>query len=229
LYLGLNSTWRWRYRVGDIYHHRFWSQIIRWAASDKPQTQFGTRAPVYAHGDPIEVFVKLDEEAIHNFAGQVEIDARILRLGNGGEELAAVVHLSGEARQQLLEKPVANLPPGNYAVELVIPDPQLAEKLLGKRTPQDKKRASFTVTPPDSAEKIHLEANWELLRELAEKSGGRFLKVEEAGQLVDLLAQQIDTSIRSTEFKLWQSWTTLIVVLVLLTLEWVSRKLAGLP
>jgi hypothetical protein len=215
--------------VGDTYHHRFWSQIIRWAASDKPQTQFGTRAPVYAHGDPVDVFVKLEEEAIGNFPGRIEIDARIVRLGPGGEELAAVAHLSGEARQQVLEKPVANLPPGNYAVELDIADLQLAEKLLGKRAPQDKKRVTFTVTPPDSAEKIRLEANWDLLRDLADKSGGRFLKVEEAGQLVDLLAQQIDTSLHPTEFKLWQSWTTLVVVLLLLTLEWVGRKLAGLP
>ena len=23
-------------RIGDVYHHRFWSQTIRWAASDKP-------------------------------------------------------------------------------------------------------------------------------------------------------------------------------------------------
>jgi hypothetical protein len=229
LYLGLNSTWRWRYRVGDVYHHRFWSQIIRWAASDKPQTQFGTRAPVYAHGDPVDVFVKLEEEAIRNFPGRIEIDARILRLGAGGEKLAAVVHLTGDARQQILEKQVTNLPPGNYAVELAIADPQLAEKLLGKRTPQDKKRVNFTVTPPDSAERTRLEANWDLLRELADKSGGRFLKVEQADQLLDLLAQQIDTSVQGSEFKLWQSWTTLIVILLLLTLEWVSRKLAGLP
>src|SRR5262249_31679007 len=26
LYLGVDSTWRWRYRIGDTYHHRFWSQ-----------------------------------------------------------------------------------------------------------------------------------------------------------------------------------------------------------
>src|SRR5262249_19227670 len=29
LFVGLDSTWRWRYKVGDVYHHRFWSQAIR--------------------------------------------------------------------------------------------------------------------------------------------------------------------------------------------------------
>ncbi|HZY89917.1 MAG TPA: vWA domain-containing protein, partial [Gemmataceae bacterium] len=36
LYVGIDSTWRWRFKVGDTYHHRFWGQAIRWAAADKP-------------------------------------------------------------------------------------------------------------------------------------------------------------------------------------------------
>jgi hypothetical protein len=85
------------------------------------------------------------------------------------------------------------------------------------------------VTAADSAEKVQLEANWDLLRQLADKSGGRFLKVEEAGELLNVLAPHWDPSSRPTEHKLSQSWTTLLFVLLLLTLEWVGRKLAGLP
>jgi hypothetical protein len=33
VWMGIDSTWRWRYRVGDRYHHRFWAQLARWAAS----------------------------------------------------------------------------------------------------------------------------------------------------------------------------------------------------
>jgi hypothetical protein len=230
LYLGVDSTWRWRYRIGDTYHHRFWSQIIRWAASDKPQTRFGTRSPVYSHGQNVDVFVRLDAETIRSLPGQIAIEARILRLGPGKEaEPAALVHLSGEGRQQILEKQVANLSPGNYAVELVISDPQFRERLLGRTPTPDRVRATFTVTAADSAEKVNLEANWDLLHELADKSGGRFLKVEEADDLLHLLAPQWDQASRPTEHKLWQSWTMLLVVLLLLTLEWIGRKLAGLP
>src|SRR5262249_40888804 len=31
LYIALDSTWRWRYKVGDQHHHRFWGQVIHWA------------------------------------------------------------------------------------------------------------------------------------------------------------------------------------------------------
>jgi hypothetical protein len=231
MFLGVDSTWRWRYRIGDTYHHRFWSQIIRLAASDKPQTRFGTRAPVYAQGENVEVFVRLDAETIRSWPGQIEIEARILRLGGPGKEEtpAAVVRLSGEARQQMLERQIANLPPGNYAVELSVADPQLRERLLGRMPAKDRSRAAFTVTAADSSEKIQLAANWDLLHEIADKSGGRFLKIEEAGDLLQLLAPQVDESSRPTEHKLWQSWTTLVLVLLLLTVEWVGRKLAGLP
>ncbi|MBL8796267.1 MAG: VWA domain-containing protein, partial [Planctomycetia bacterium] len=61
VYVGVDSTWRWRFRLGDGYHHRFWGQLIRWAASDKPlvagneHIRFGTAQPTYHQGQEVEV------------------------------------------------------------------------------------------------------------------------------------------------------------------------------
>ncbi len=35
LWVGTDATWRWRFRAGDTYHHRFWGQVVRWAAAGK--------------------------------------------------------------------------------------------------------------------------------------------------------------------------------------------------
>jgi hypothetical protein len=35
LWLGIDSTWRWRHRRGDELHHRFWGQITRWATRNR--------------------------------------------------------------------------------------------------------------------------------------------------------------------------------------------------
>ena len=35
LWVGTDGTWRWRHRVGDAYHHRFWGQVVRWAAASQ--------------------------------------------------------------------------------------------------------------------------------------------------------------------------------------------------
>ena len=53
VFVGIDSTWRWRFKKGDTYNHRFWSQVIRWAASDRALVagnefvRFGAREPVY--------------------------------------------------------------------------------------------------------------------------------------------------------------------------------------
>ena len=30
LFVGVDSTWRWRFRADSLYHHRFWGQVVRW-------------------------------------------------------------------------------------------------------------------------------------------------------------------------------------------------------
>ena len=38
LFVGLDSTWRWRYKAGDTYHHRFWGQLVTdWAHVPMPK------------------------------------------------------------------------------------------------------------------------------------------------------------------------------------------------
>ena len=64
LFVGIDSTWRWRFRVGDPYHHRFWGQVARWAAAEKllPAGNRHVRyvaEPVYVR-DEVEVAARLN-------------------------------------------------------------------------------------------------------------------------------------------------------------------------
>jgi hypothetical protein len=239
LFVGIDSTWRWRYRTGDTYHHRFWGQAIRWAASDKPLVtgnefvRFGTRDAVYRHGQDIDLVVRLAEEAGQLGAGAVAA-MRVLRLkdGKGSEESVALVPLGRrEAEPRVLEGKLRDLPAGNYAVELVIPD--LGDKVNAPAGPDGeparKLRATFTVTPPDGGEMVELATNYPLMEEIAAKSGGQVFAAEDTAGLVEALTKRVVTREERSENRLWQWWATLLLVLVLLTVEWVGRKLAGLP
>jgi hypothetical protein len=239
LFVGLDSTWRWRYRTGDTYHHRFWGQAIRWAAADKPLVtgnefvRFGTRDAVYRHGQDIDLVVRLADEAGQLGANAVTA-ARVLRLkdGNAGEESIALVPLNRrEAQQRVLEGKLRDLPAGHYAVELVIPE--LADKLSAPAGPDGeggkKLRATFSVTPPDGEELVELATNYPLMEELAAKSGGQVFAPENTAGLVEALIKRATTHEERAENRLWQWWVTLVLVLSLLTVEWVGRKLAGLP
>ncbi len=233
LFVGLDSTWRWRFKVGDLYHHTFWGAAIRWAAADKPLMagneflRFGTPQPVYGKDDEVKVVVRLND-ALGPVKPDLLAGARLLLQGGPGEKERAVALVPlarRESQPRVLEGKVGGLPPGEYHVELVIPD--LADKL--RSTGGEPLRAHFTLRAPDSPEMIDLHPRWPLLEEIAAKSGGKVFAAEDAGALVELLAKKTVPHVERHEQRLWQWWGMLALVVGLLTLEWAGRKLAGLP
>jgi hypothetical protein len=236
LFVGLDSTWRWRYKVGDTYHHRFWGQVVRWAATDKPLVEgnewvrFGTREPVYNQGQEVEVVVRLSEDA-PKLRPDALAGARLFQMVDGKPKEVALATLTHrEAQPRVLEAKVHHLPPGQYAIELAIPD--LEGKLQGKPGPDGTAqplRALFTINPTGNEEMSELASNWPLLEELAVKSGGEFFTPDQATELAQKLTSRAVTRPEHEENRLWQWWPMLVLLLVLLTLEWAGRKVAGLP
>jgi hypothetical protein len=239
LFVGLDSTWRWRYKVGDTYHHRFWGQVIRWAATDKPLVsgndivRFGTTEPVYQQDQEVSIVVRLADEA-PKLRPDALAAARILRVQPGkpdAQEAVALVPLTRRpAQPRVFDGKVRDLPGGEYVVELAIPD--LADRLIGPVGPDGKPatpRATFRVNATTSEETADLACNWPLLEELAAKSGGKFFTADNAGELAELLISRSVSRVERPENRLWQWWVTLAVLVGLLTVEWVGRKLAGLP
>jgi hypothetical protein len=160
LFVGLDSTWRWRYRIGDTYHHRFWGQVIRWAATDKPLVtgndwvRFGAREPVYQQGQEVEIVARLGEET-PPLRPDALAGARIVRrqAGKPDEPLALVPLKPRPAQPRLLEGKLRDLPAGEYSIELAIPE--LVDKLQGPVGPNGVPtplRAQFSVNPTASEE-----------------------------------------------------------------------------
>ena len=233
IFVGIDSTWRWRFKKGDTYNHRFWSQVIRWAASDRALVagnefvRFGAREPVYRADQEVEIVARFSDK-VKKLGPDALAGARLIRKvkPGGQEENVGLMPLKPHAvipREMDGSQP--NLPPGEYDVELVIPD--VEEKLNG---PDGKKlRAHFQVLPADTGEMLDLGTNWLLIEDLAAKSEGKVFRAERAQELVELLQSRSATREYSIEQKMWQSWWTLILFVILLTSEWVVRKLAGLP
>ncbi len=239
LYVGMDSTWRWRKGVGDLYHHRFWGQVMRWAA-DRPlesgnqYVRFGTSQPVYRGGQDVDLFVRFKDVQDAVKAG-THAQANILRRNGDGKPVAVVALNRKPAQPSTFEARVANLPEGDYEVRLEMP--AVADKLQAaavsvntqEKTEPGPIKASFTVSPPESSEMLDLSTDRPLLEELAAKSGGKVYTPDDVQELVDRLVSQ---SIPETEYfeqKLWQWWVVLAVVASLLTVEWVVRKWSGLP
>lgn len=231
VFVGLDSTWRWRFKQGDKYHHRFWSQVIRWAASDRAMiagndyVRFGVREPVYRGDQEVEMLVRLTDKVKKLAPGSLS-GARLYRRTkpDGPEESVVLAHLKPHpAIPGQLDGVEANLPPGDYAMELVIPD--IDDKLNG---PDGKKlRATFKVLPSDTGELLNLATNWDRMKEIAQKSGGETMSADRAAELIEKFKARTATREDVIDKYLWKSWWMLLI-LVLLTAEWVIRKLSGL-
>jgi len=236
LYLGIDSTWRWRYKVGDRYHHRFWGQVAQWAASDRllPTSnpagtiRFGTREPTFKPGQPVEIVVR-SSEAIPPLPVAALKGARIIQRAEKPGEAEKVVSIlplvAPEGRPHELAGTANDLAPGRYRIELEIPE--WAEQLLdhsGKRLSSD-----FEVLPLEGEEMLELSANRALLNELAKITDGRVYEPSQIKELTELLLSQSAVVEHRTVQPLRSSWWAFTAILLLLCCEWGVRKWAGLP
>ncbi|MEX0716763.1 MAG: hypothetical protein WD066_09255 [Planctomycetaceae bacterium] len=226
LWLGIDSTWRWRHRAGDEHHHRFWAQIGRWAAESKASATSEHVRLVVARTDieegedaVIEARFTRDLERRHPRAKATAVLRRADADPNDPPfqtlELAPVAHkpLSREGR-------AVSLAAGTYKVELLIEGANGAGKEL----------SSFLyVHRRQTAELSDLSANRDLLMQFGIASGGRMFYPDELARLPPLLRSPELTQTLREETPLWDHWTLMLVFFGLLTIEWVVRKLNGLP
>ena len=227
LFVGLDSTWRWRFKTGDQHHHRFWKQTIQWAVAGRllPTTsadggvRLGTREAVYRADQEVEFVIRAGEKLPRPGENAA---VKVTRSPNESVASYPLAEIGGNERE--LSAWFRNLAPGRYAVE---PDvPEWADQL---RTPGGRLRAEFEVLAPESDEMSDLSGNTALLEELAAASGGGAFDVFNVRELADEIAARLTTHTVERPTPLRRSWWTLAVVVMLLAAEWVVRKFAGLP
>lgn len=237
LWIGTDGTWRWRHRVGDAYHHRFWGQVVRWAAAGKlaagnRRVRFGPLKPRVAEGEPARIQARLSEE-VPGVGPDLLIAARVFRLDpatrrSAGEPAAIIPLAPADGRPRTYEGMAPTLPAGLYAIRLDLPELASALEIDG-RDGRAIPEARLDVVERESSEIVELAAARDPLERLAAATGGRVLADHEADQLAPLLRARTRTVTRSEETPLWDQPAALLFFFGLLTFEWVARKRLGLP
>ncbi len=226
LWIGVDSTWRWRHRAGDKYHHRFWGQLGRWAARNKSSAgnefvRFGPLRTDIAYGEDAVISARWTQPYLRQFP-QLSSKAEIYRLGNDDErELFTTIDLTASPQRPLFhEGRAVSLPAGRYRVKLVVQgaDPRVS----GLEAP-------LYVQERTTLELSDLSANHELLAQIANSSKGELFYPDQVDQMLKKITDPLRTTSFREEVELWNHWSMMVALFGLLFVEWVLRKLNGLP
>jgi hypothetical protein len=215
MYVGTDNTWRWRKNVGDLYYTTIWGQIAQRVSLQRllggsKRTQLTTDRQNYTTGDRVSVYARLysagfepvQEQSVRGFVG-LKSD-----LGTRSEvTLRAVPEQPGLFRGEFIASGA-----GAYRF-FVEPDPETA--------------LEFSVTEP-RFEFGDTAMNESMLRELASITGGAFFREENLHKLPDMIRLKTERVQSPLEVELWSSPLYFLLLLSVVTAEWILRKLSYL-
>jgi hypothetical protein len=216
LFHAIDSTWRWRVGVGDVYFSRYWVQAIRYLARGKLNTGRGAEITTdrreYRQGETVAVRTRFLDE----------------RLAPPGDEVTLMIEAPGQARQQtvlhrsatmgsVFEGSLTGLREGTY--ELVLSEPQL---------PGHPPAARFSVVVPPG-EMARLAMDRAALTAAAETTHGKFYTMADADRLADELPHGRRVPIENLPpLEIWNRWWLLAPFLALVIGEWILRRRKGM-
>ncbi len=221
LFLGFDTTWRWR-ATAEPQFNRFWIQVVRYLA--QVRTVAGNKRGA----------ITLDRDAV-NVGEYVKIEARVLdELFAAWTEptVEAIVELPDGGRRPLLLSAIPGRD-GWYSAQLAIEQEGtilLRVPLPGPATttqpdaPENNLRKYIRANRPD-VEMRTLRLHEDVLRRLAEETGGRYLTLAEAERLPESIEKATEvTPIAGPKLELWDRGWLLFVLALLLGAEWFVRR-----
>lgn len=214
-----DSTWRWRWRVGDRYFYRYWGQVIRFLTPrDLPGNerfvQVATDRPgsSYRLGQQVTLTVRLLDPYYH----PVKVPSLIAQIsGNNG------------IRQTIQLQPTPNAP-GLYTARFL---PSLTGKYTVAVTSPINPNAKGTATFVVESLAIELqkpELDEKELRRIAAAGGGHYYLPDQLDEWLRTLKNRPLVVVTTQETEIWDSPLFLALFIVPLAMEWLVRKRCGL-
>lgn len=220
VYMNHDESWRWRYGVADIYHQRFWNQMCNWTmrtpfAVNETFASLDAGLRMVATSDQVTIRANL-KTTQNQVPDNLNVQAVLLR----NDEPFGVFPMTRESDSRGFYRVTTGpFPEGRYRVQLQasgIPQDALAIE------------TDFLVQSNKDLELASLSCNTEALEQLARSTGGRFLPLDQAESISDLLQRFQTGKWIETVTLLWQSYPWFATIMMLLALEWVLRKRTGL-
>ena len=223
IYVAAPVTYQLRYQNGDLYHHRFWGQLLRWAiaremSSGSKTVRLLTDKTTYATGDTAQIGLRLTQLDGQPVAGaQCNVEAR-----QDGRSIALIPMHEEPGSPGAYRGTLDNLSPGAVTLRA---GGAIVATLLASEGRAEPVEQIVTVDPAVSSEMNNPLCNLPLLGEIADASGG-FLT--QPSSLKNALAHlntvpDVMQTIISRE-ALWDRWLYLWLFIAFIAAEWLTRK-----
>ncbi len=210
---GTDETWLWRYLVGDYpWFYPFWQQSMYWVRQGKLLGARRYRVYVdkerYTRGEPVQIFAKAYDE---KFKEKQDPTIEVFVDPPAGERVKVQLQKDKE-REGYYEGVYRPGDTGQYRI------------WAGEEDESTRATAKFSVFIPDREEEEPI-LDIQTLKELAQESnGGAFFPIDQVERLPEAIKK---SELQLTEVKeddLWDSPLAYLLFALLITAEWILRK-----
>jgi hypothetical protein len=221
LVVAKSDTWQWFYLSDEddplqLAYLSFWRNTVRWMTT--------------GHINPENKRIQLLLEKEHFTYGE-SVPIRIML--HGFEKIPQNLRIEGHVETpEGIEMPLSFPPPqmsmqmswtprsiGRFTIKL---------RLMRDAETIDKVEVPFSVDAY-TAERLVVGINEELMKEVAQVSGGRYLTWEESKKLLDFLPGRMDITKQVAEKRAGESWLFFLLFILACTADWFYRHRLGLP
>lgn len=211
------DTWRWRRYMGEPLYQSYWLQVCRLLYREKAlgqsrRIQLLSDLSTVEVGAPVHLTAQVRDATL--LAGlPPEITLQVS--DDAGHLLDPVTLRRGQKAQEMYEGLLTPTSIGTFT--LVLPT-----SLPVETTP-----LKLTVDPP-RREFAQITSDLPTLTMLADHTEGKVVTLDNIQNLARLISDRSQITMTTSADELWNKWPALLLVVVLLTIEWLIRKSAGL-
>ncbi|MEC9475510.1 MAG: hypothetical protein VX764_00580 [Planctomycetota bacterium] len=215
-----DDTWRLRRLVGNRWFYRFWGQVIRFVGAARllgPSKRFSISV------DPQEVVLGTDVKVLARLLGpdfkptsEEEALLKLERVDSSGDRETEIQAIRNLARPEYYEATIEARELGEHRISLIDREEEVANTLFRVVVPQ----LEYADPRMDRTRLV----------QIAEFSGGKYYDVVAAADVADgVEALEREVPISAEREPIWDSRWVLVLFALLLTVEWILRKVVRLP
>ena len=217
LFSGIDDSWRWRFYTGESVFDTYWVQQLRYLARSKKLGQrrltFTSFRPSYELGQQVRISLRvLDPQLMGQLPEQLRVDIT----DASGQVVGQETLYRQEGQPDLYVAAWQADRVGRFSVKL----PPIAGGVEAMDLPNE------VIVP--RLELVQPQVDRTLLTRLAAETLGQTLTLAEAPKLATLIPSAAKVIPIETSQPLWDAPLALVLFVLLITAEWVTRKMYGM-